>query len=158
MLVEQYDFLSDKITLFYSEKGLKFISLADDPIAEYTAWFGPSNFEFADQKRYAEVVSAYLQHRDLPAILVDWEGTTLQKQVWQYLQTIPQGKTINYSELANAVGAAQAVRAVASAVGKNPLLVLVGCHRIVRKDGSIGEYRAGKDWKTKLIDFERKVG
>ena len=59
--------------------------------------------------------------------------------------------------LAKRIGRPTAVRAVASAVGKNPFLVFVGCHRVIRSDGTLGQYRAGQNWKQKVIDFERNL-
>ncbi|GAK30572.1 methylated-DNA-[protein]-cysteine methyltransferase [Weissella oryzae SG25] len=154
MQVEQYPFLSGQITLFYSKQGLKFVSLAAEPLLEYTNWFEPATFTFATEVQYAKLVQAYLNHQALPDFTVDWQGTKLQEAVWQYLRRAPSNKTLTYSQLATALGYPQAVRAVASAVGKNPILVLLACHRILLKDGSIGQYRAGVTWKRELLAFE----
>ncbi|WP_235859442.1 methylated-DNA--[protein]-cysteine S-methyltransferase [Schleiferilactobacillus harbinensis] len=81
-------------------------------------------------------------------------GTPQQQQVWQALAAVPYGTTISYTALAARCGLAHAVRAVASAVGKNPLLIVLPCHRIVRQDGSVGQYRAGTAMKQQLITFE----
>lgn len=76
-------------------------------------------------------------------------GTLLQKRVWHELCRIPRGSTITYTELAQRVGRPRAVRAVANAVGANPLAPQVPCHRVVRSDGSIGGYSAKGGIKTK---------
>ena len=81
-------------------------------------------------------------------------GTTLQKNVWTYLQSIPKGQTLSYSNLAVKLCLKSAVRAVASAVGKNPISILIPCHRIIRKDGSLGEYAWGRKMKRELLDIE----
>ena len=81
-------------------------------------------------------------------------GTTLQKNVWTYLQSIPKGQTLSYSNLAEKLCLKSAVRAVASAVGKNPISILIPCHRIIRKDGSLGEYAWGRKMKRELLDVE----
>lgn len=79
-------------------------------------------------------------------------GTDFQIKVWEELKSLKRGETITYGELASRIGNPLAVRAVATAVGKNDISVLVPCHRIVRKDGSIGQYRWGKSIKKKLIN------
>ena len=81
-------------------------------------------------------------------------ATELQKAVWGKLREIPEGKVTTYALLAKAVGKPEAVRAVASAVGKNPELVVVPCHRVVRSDGSVGQYAQGQDEKIQLLKKE----
>jgi len=81
-------------------------------------------------------------------------ATELQQQVWSKLKEIPKGKVATYAELARAVGKPRAVRAVASAVGKNPNLVTVPCHRVVRSDGQVGQYADGQEFKIKLLRQE----
>ncbi|KRN27598.1 methylated-dna--[protein]-cysteine s-methyltransferase [Lactobacillus selangorensis] len=93
------------------------------------------------------------QSFDLPLDFL--QGTLLRKQVWQALQTIPYGQTVTYTELAEQSGHSDAVRAVASAVGKNPLLIVVPCHRVLRKDGSLGGYRGGEPMKKTLLALEQ---
>jgi len=77
------------------------------------------------------------------------KGTPFQKKVWRALLGIPKGKTITYKELAHKIGRPRAVRAVANAVGANPTLVIIPCHRVVRSDGSLGEYSGKGGVKTK---------
>jgi methylated-DNA-[protein]-cysteine S-methyltransferase len=83
-------------------------------------------------------------------------GTDLQKKVWMALQDIPFGTTLTYSQLAEKIGKPKAVRAVASAVGKNPRAPEIPCHRIVRTDGSLGGYSGpgGIDTKRTLLEKE----
>lgn len=83
------------------------------------------------------------------------EATDLQRTVWQELTKIPYGTTISYEELALRIGNPKAVRAVATAVGENPLSIAIPCHRIVRKNGEIGEYHWGSDIKEKLLAYEQ---
>src|SRR5690625_6638419 len=70
-------------------------------------------------------------------------GTNFQIKVWKALQNIPYGQTANYSEIAEAINHPKAVRAVANAIGANPLLIFVPCHRVIGKDGSLTGFRAG---------------
>lgn len=86
---------------------------------------------------------------------IDIRGTAFQERVWRQLRQIPAGTTRTYSELARAVGAQTAVRAVAHACAQNPLAVLVPCHRIVRKGGELAGYRWGLERKQALLEQER---
>ncbi len=81
-------------------------------------------------------------------------ATVLQQQVWDKLKEIPQGRVTTYALLAEAVDKPKAVRAVASAVGKNPDLIVVPCHRVVRSDGLVGEYAGGQKKKIQLLTQE----
>jgi len=84
-------------------------------------------------------------------------GTAFQQQVWAGLQQIPAGETVTYSELARRIGKPQAVRAVASACGANPISVLIPCHRVIRKDGGLGGYRWGISRKQQLLNQEKAI-
>lgn len=82
------------------------------------------------------------------------EGTTFQKKVWNALTQIPFGTTISYLELSQILGDVKAVRAVAAANGKNPLWIVVPCHRVIGSDGSLTGY-AGGLWRKKwLLEHE----
>lgn len=83
------------------------------------------------------------------------EATDLQRAVWKELTKIPYGETISYEELAVRVGNPKAVRAVASAVGENPVSIAIPCHRVVLKSGKTGEYYWGSDIKEKLLAYEK---
>ncbi len=82
------------------------------------------------------------------------EGTTLQKKVWTEIIKIPYGHTISYTDLAIKIKSPDTVRAIASAVGKNPVGLLVPCHRVVRKNGDLGGYMWGEKFKRKILDIE----
>ena len=81
-------------------------------------------------------------------------GTPFQKDVWNALMKIPYGKTVSYSEIAKASGHPKALRAVGTAIGKNPIPVIIPCHRVIRSDGSIGGYALGIDLKIRLLRLE----
>lgn len=83
------------------------------------------------------------------------EATELQRSVWKELTKIPYGTTISYEELALRIGNPKAVRAIATAVGENPLSIAIPCHRIIRKNGEIGEYHWGSDIKEKILAYEK---
>lgn len=82
------------------------------------------------------------------------EGTALQRSVWDTIYHIPYGKTISYTELANKVKKPKAVRAAASACGKNPIPLIIPCHRVLAKDGTLGGFGWGLEIKRQLLDLE----
>lgn len=84
-------------------------------------------------------------------------GTAFQQKVWQELLKIPYGKTCSYLDLAIKIGDVKAIRAVASANGKNPLWIVIPCHRVIGKDGSLTGY-AGGLWRKKwLLEHENPI-
>ena len=103
----------------------------------------------------AEQLNAYfagaLSEFDLP---ISPEGTTFQLEVWAALEEIPYGETISYMELARRVGEPDAVRAAGLANGKNPLPIVVPCHRVVGSDGSMTGYSGGLSTKEFLLTHE----
>ncbi len=82
------------------------------------------------------------------------EGTDFQKMVWAALEQIPYGKTISYLELSKTLGDPKAIRAVAAANGKNPLWIIVPCHRVIGSDGSLTGYAGGLHRKKWLLEHE----
>ena len=100
-----------------------------------------------------QVTSAGPLARSLP---VDIRGTAFQWRVWQALTRIPRGETRSYAEVARAIGHPSATRAVAAACARNPLALVVPCHRVVRADGETGGYRWGGRVKQALIAGERE--
>lgn len=82
-------------------------------------------------------------------------GTSFQKLVWQQIQKIPVGETLSYQQIARAINYPTAVRAVASAIGANPVLILVPCHRVILANGDIGGYSAGQNRKVWLLEKEQ---
>ena len=87
-------------------------------------------------------------------IEINFEGTPFQHKVWQELLKIPYGKTISYADLAKAVKNPKACRAVGSANGKNPIAVIIPCHRVIASNGSLGGYAYGLEVKKHLLDLE----
>jgi AraC family transcriptional regulator of adaptative response/methylated-DNA-[protein]-cysteine methyltransferase len=96
--------------------------------------------------------------QSLGKVPVDVRGTVFQRKVWDELRRIPAGETRTYQQIARAVGAPLAVRAVGSACGANPVALLVPCHRAVRTDGGLGGYAWGLSRKKRLLDLERRKG
>ncbi|HZQ47794.1 MAG TPA: methylated-DNA--[protein]-cysteine S-methyltransferase [Verrucomicrobiae bacterium] len=84
-------------------------------------------------------------------------GTDFQEKIWRQIALIPYGKTITYSDLARRVGATQAVRAAGTSTGRNPLSIVIPCHRVVGKNGSLCGFAGGLDKKHQLLEFEKSV-
>jgi methylated-DNA-[protein]-cysteine S-methyltransferase len=92
---------------------------------------------------------------DLPLELT---GTRFQVAVWSALRDIPYGATASYGEIADVIGRPDAVRAVGAANGRNPISIIVPCHRVIGSDGSLTGYGWGVDRKSWLLEHERKGG
>ena len=84
------------------------------------------------------------------------KGTKFQLKIWNYLKKIPRGKVKTYSEVAKSIGKPLAVRAVANAIGKNPLAPQIPCHRVIRSDGSLGGYSGKGGIKTKRLLLKKE--
>lgn len=102
---------------------------------------------------YADTLEARLGGEPRPLALV-LQGTPLQLRVWEALLRIPPGQVVSYGALARAVGAPGAARAVGSAVGRNPIGVLVPCHRVIQSTGALGGYRWGLARKLAVLGRE----
>ena len=83
-------------------------------------------------------------------------GTEFQLRVWKALQEVPYGQTQSYREIAVRVGRPQAARAVGQAVGKNPLPILIPCHRVIQSNGGMGGFTGGLDLKSDLLALEAR--
>ncbi|MBT8315628.1 MAG: methylated-DNA--[protein]-cysteine S-methyltransferase [Maribacter sp.] len=92
--------------------------------------------------------------RESFSLTLNPNGTDFQKKVWNALQDIPYGKTVSYLELSKSLGDVKAIRAVAAANGKNPLWIVVPCHRVIGSDGSLVGYAGGLHRKKWLLNHE----
>jgi O-6-methylguanine DNA methyltransferase len=88
------------------------------------------------------------------SLRLNLRGTPFQLAVWRALLEIPAGETVTYGTLARTIGRHQSHRAVANAVGANPVPVFVPCHRVIRNDGTLGGYSLGLDLKRRLLEYE----
>jgi methylated-DNA-[protein]-cysteine S-methyltransferase len=121
---------------------------------------GWQNITHADQhqvfKETTQQLHAYflgkLQKFDLPLDLSG--GTAFQQAVWQALLAIPYGKTTSYSALSNSIGKPLAVRAVGTAIGRNPIGIIVPCHRVIGSNGSLTGYAGGLHRKEAFLKLE----
>ncbi|WP_027081117.1 bifunctional DNA-binding transcriptional regulator/O6-methylguanine-DNA methyltransferase Ada [Luteimonas mephitis] len=145
-----------------SGRGICAITIGDDPDAlarELQDQFGEAELIGGDagfERLVAQVVGFVEAPRiglDLP---LDVRGTAFQQRVWQALRAIPAGATASYSEIARAIGAPKATRAVAGACASNPIAVAIPCHRVVRNDGGLSGYRWGVERKRALLEREAR--
>ena len=109
----------------------------------------------AAARQLADYFAGQLTGFDLPLAPA---GTDFQRGVWAALRTIPYGQTWSYTQLAEKIGRASAVRAVGLANGKNPISVVIPCHRVIGSDGSLTGYGGGLDRKRFLLDLESARG
>ncbi|MFC6180176.1 methylated-DNA--[protein]-cysteine S-methyltransferase [Lactiplantibacillus daowaiensis] len=140
--------------------GLAFVGSRDGDADEWHQFYptATATIDSTGNHTAKQAVQAYLTgHSDaFDTLALDLtHGTSFQQAVWHALQAIPYGQTWTYSDLATALNRPQAVRAIASAVGRNPLLIVVPCHRVVRKDGTLGGYRGGLAMKRGLLRLEQ---
>jgi methylated-DNA-[protein]-cysteine S-methyltransferase len=103
----------------------------------------------------AEYFGGRRRRFDLPLVL---EGTEFQKQVWTELAKIPYGETISYGEQARRIGKPKAMRAVGGANGRNPISIIIPCHRVIGTDGSLTGFGWGTPNKKTLLELERRHG
>jgi AraC family transcriptional regulator, regulatory protein of adaptative response / methylated-DNA-[protein]-cysteine methyltransferase len=143
-----------------TEKGLCSVKLADDGprlrqlLAEE---FSQAEIREKDLPELRKKILAFIEgEASLARLPLDIRGTVFQRRVWDELRRIPRGETRTYGEIARAIGAPAAVRAVGSACGANPVALVVPCHRAVRTDGGLGGYAWGVGRKKKLLALEKK--
>jgi AraC family transcriptional regulator of adaptative response/methylated-DNA-[protein]-cysteine methyltransferase len=105
----------------------------------------------------AYVASQMSEHPQAAAFPLDVRATAFQQRVWKALQQIPRGETRTYSGLAAELGSPTAIRAVAGACAANQVAIVVPCHRVVGKDGSLTGYRWGTDRKRRLLETENSI-
>ncbi|MEW9700949.1 methylated-DNA--[protein]-cysteine S-methyltransferase [Paenibacillus sp. SI8] len=154
-----------------TERGLcylQFMTKSPSSYEEDEAWSGLLNWvrkqapelevlqDLSALQPYIVQIEAYLSGRRTSFTLpLDLRGTPFQMAVWQELQGIPHGGISSYSQIAGKLEKAKAVRAVGTAIGANPVLVVVPCHRVLGKDGSLTGYRGGIQTKESLLLLEK---
>ncbi len=104
----------------------------------------------------AELLEYFAGKRQAFSVPLVIEGTPFQKEVWAGLQRIPYGQTSSYQGLATALGNSKASRAVGTANGRNPLSIIIPCHRVIAADGGLGGYAGGLKVKTALLALEQR--
>lgn len=155
------DSILGPLWLAASPRGLCWLSLDPDPqraLDQLQLRFGGSLLEDPQALApYFAAVQAYLAGTSLPELPLDLRGTPFQQQVWQALQQIPSGQTRSYQQVAVAIGRPNAFRAVAQACARNPVALVVPCHRVVQTSGGLGGYAYGLAAKRYLLELEKTM-
>lgn len=143
-----------------TERGVCGLSFVDEDRKrdEFEAF--QQQWRFADMQHAPEITQPFVQRIFSPGkaqhdrITVLAQGTNFQLKVWEALLLIPPGAVTTYGQIARSIGRPEAVRAVGSAVGSNPVGYLIPCHRVIQSTGRLGEYHWGKERKGSLIGWE----
>lgn len=154
------------IVMAATAKGVCFVQFGDTEkalVAKLKEEFPKAELSVSSAKNAPELdvwIEALDQHiskgAPRPDLPFDMRGTAFQIKVWQFLLSIREGDVLSYGKLAANIGKPKAVRAVASACARNPIGVLIPCHRVLRGDGGLGGYRWGLERKRTLLDMERE--
>lgn len=144
------------IKLYFSNQGLTALEFAGEetsPAPEHDA--PPPHLKSLIEAAKREL-TAYFEGAptDFAALTLDPQGTPFQLRVWQELRRIPRGQAISYKELARRVGSPKASRAVGQANGRNPIPLIIPCHRVINADGGLGGYSSGLGHKRWLLRHE----
>ncbi|MFC5290215.1 methylated-DNA--[protein]-cysteine S-methyltransferase [Actinokineospora guangxiensis] len=145
-----------ELTLVATDGALTGLYMAEQRHRPAEAVFGAREDDLlpAVKEQLAAYFTGELTDFDVPLRLV---GTPFQQQVWQALRDIPYGETVSYGELALRVGRPSASRAVGAANGRNPIGLIVPCHRVIGSGGDLTGYGGGVERKRYLLDFERGI-
>ena len=152
-----YDYYENEVvgtlTLVGDEQGIRHIGFPKDkyPLAINKKWRQNPDLFTTIKSQLAAYFSGKRQTFDLP---LNPAGTPFQLKVWAALQTIPYGQLVSYKWVAESIGKPRAVRAVGAANGRNPLPIVIPCHRVVGSDGSLTGFGGGLDLKQRLIHLE----
>ena len=139
------------IKIGYDEK-IREIVLVDD--------FGPDNEKSNLSDFFEDQINKYLDGnlKNFSGLeLLDPMGTSFQKSVWKALLEIPYGETVSYKDIGQRIKNPKAYQAIGSAVGKNPIMIIIPCHRVIKADGSLGGFAYGSDLKKKLLEIEGNI-
>ena len=151
-----------KVNVAATDKGLCYIETPNKSCEELEAWVRKKIPKAILEKNnqilqpYMKEIIQYLEgERNEFTFSYDLRGTPFQLAVWDASTKIPYGETRTYAEIAQQINNPKAVRAVGAAIGANPVLFAIPCHRIVAKSGSLAGFRAGLDVKQKLLELEK---
>lgn len=139
------------LRILWGDNGLHGIHLRASGPLDDPGWSYDRGLRCPATEQLRAYFDGSLRTFDLPLVL---EGTPFQQTVWRTLSGIPYGGTISYAELARRVGRPRAVRAVGAANGRNPIPIVLPCHRVIGSGGELRGYAGGLDLKEKLLTHE----
>jgi methylated-DNA-[protein]-cysteine S-methyltransferase len=144
-----------RLTLIASSKGLAAVLWENDKPNRVHAKAEEANEQHPVLLEAERQLQEYFAgNRNTFSLPLDMIGTPFQQQVWEALTTIPHGETRNYQQIANQLGNPKAVRAVGAANGRNPVSIIVPCHRVIGANGSLTGFAGGLEAKAYLLSLE----
>lgn len=156
------DYEDWKLYIGATQKGLCYVGSVDAPFEELNTWVGKhiSNFKLVEdegamdiyEKEIIDYLRGNLKEFTIP---LDLRGTEFQHKVWDELLRVPFGQSATYTEIAQRIQRPDAARAVGTAIGANPLLIVAPCHRMFGKSGEWRGYRGGLGMKERLLEIEK---
>lgn len=153
------------LTLLKTENGLCRIDFgsAEENLPLINAWLKKqalkaelTHDKSSFQSIFTQINEYFAQQRKTFDIPIDLHGSTFQKQVWEGLRQIPYGETYSYKDVATMIGSPKAVRAIGNANNKNPLPIVIPCHRVIGSNGALVGYGGGLDKKEILLNLEQQ--
>lgn len=153
---ESYDSIFGNIFIAATDKGICYIGIGAEKemLEELKTRYENALFVKRADEQHTSAISQITDPDSLTDITFHLKGSAFQLKVWNELLNIEQGKTCSYKHIAEKIGKPKAVRAVATAIGQNPVTFLIPCHRVVRSDGKLGGYYWGLDIKKKILKYE----
>lgn len=143
--------------------GLSFVGSSGLPFDELAQWAAtrmPGSAIIRDDDKLRPYAKQFIEYwegtRREFSLPLDCRGTPFQTAVWEAMRRIPYGSTASYSDIALQLNKPSAVRAVGSAIGANPVLITIPCHRVIGKNGTLTGYRGGLPMKTALLRLEQE--
>ncbi|TCS96804.1 methylated-DNA--[protein]-cysteine S-methyltransferase [Hazenella coriacea] len=147
-----------------TKKGLCYVGSPGQTFEEFEGWiqrhYAPISLVENEESlmRVTQELREYFEgKRKSFSIPVDIKGTPFQEEIWKALKQIPYGQTASYSDLAQWIHRPKAVRAVGTAIGANPVLITIPCHRVIGKSGNLTGYRGGLEMKRFLLQMEASI-
>lgn len=157
-----FDYELGTLSLAATENGLCFVGSLNGSLNEVElgiARLSPKATLIEDDIRlemyHHQLLEYFTGSRTLFTFPIDVDGTLFQQKVWEALKGIPYGETKSYGEIATQIGQPGSYRAVGTAIGRNPLLIVVPCHRVIHKSGKLSGYRGTVEMKEKLLMLEK---
>jgi len=156
MFYDQLETRMGRILIAADERALRFVLLPEHgrPAKPRPGWERRTTPLIRQARRQLEAYLAGKRYEfELP---LEPSGTPFQRAVWHELERVPFGATVSYGEVAKRVHKPQASRAVGAACGRNPLPIVIPCHRVIGKDGGLVGFGGGLDMKTALLELEER--
>lgn len=151
-----------KMYVAATDEGLCYVGSHDAGFDELTGWVNKKlpDYTLSENEQQLkpyliELVDYLTGKRKTFNFKLDLHGTDFQQRVWHVLQKIPYGKTVSYKDIADQIDKPKAARAVGTAIGANPVLITVPCHRVIAKGKKLTGYRGGLAMKQQLLDLEK---